>query len=406
MQGMHYRAIDQQGHVHTGFAPAAGQSEFELWLSQKGWQPLPVSSCQRLFNFLRIRPPGASWSKTSAALFTLNLSQLLGAGVPLVQALEEIRQIENNRLVHRVLESVALKVNQGGSLCDALSEHPDLFSADYVASVKAGERSGQLSRCLELQAASLRWQADIANRLKTVLTYPAFALFSLVVVLLFVLLYLVPAMQPLLEGSSIALPWRTQILLDLSVMLQESGLTIFLVMCALVGLLGVIYSSHEKIRLTIQSFLFGGRYGQILTCFSLSRYARTTSVLYEAGIEITEAMRISQNMVGNKLLRSQLENASELVLSGQTLGNAMRAQPMLPVLFVRMVLAGERAGVLGVALQQSAEQLQINAQYALDRIERLLGPVLLCFMGAVLLWVATSVLGPIYSSITDSGAFL
>ena len=406
MQGMHYRAIDQDGHIHTGFSSAAGQTEFDVWLSQRGWQSLPASWHQRLFNHLRIRPPAASWSKTDAALFTLNLSQLLGAGVPLVQALEEIQHLENNRLVQRVLSDVASRVNQGSALCEVLSQYPDLFAPDYVASVKAGERSGRLSQCLELQAVSLRWQADIANRLKTVLTYPAFALVSIVVVLLFVLLYLVPAMRPLLQGSTVALPWRTKILLDLSVAMQESGFTILLVLCALFGLLGFIYSSHRKLNTAIQSFLLGGRYGQIVTSFSLSRYARTTSLLYEAGIEITDAMRISQNMVGNALLRTQLENACRLVLSGQTLGNAMQAQSMLPVLFVRMVLAGERAGVLGVALQQSAEQLQINAQYALDRVERLLGPVLLCVMGAVLLWVVTSVLGPIYSSITETGAFL
>ncbi len=115
-------------------------------------------------------------------------------------------------------------------------------------------------------------------------------------------------------------------------------------------------------------------------------------------------MRVAQDSVQNIALRLQLNNARRRVLAGDNLANAVAAQPNLPTLFIRMVAAGESAGVLDVALKQSAEQMQCSAQYTLDRIERLLGPVLLSILGLLLLWVASSVLTPIYESATLSGA--
>ena len=405
MHGLHYRAIDQHGRIHTGFSARSSADDVEQWVLQRGWHPLPVSLSQRIFNALKLSPRSASWSKTSAGLFTLNFAQLLQAGVPLLQALEEIAEMEGSQPVKQALLDIHEQVDQGRGLSDALSNYPQLFEEDYIASVKAGERSGNLSECLKLQAENLHFQAELANRLKTVLTYPAFAMISIIVVLLFVLLYLVPAMLPLLSMNK-TLPLHTQWLLALSDFLRQSGLIVLLCLSGLIGVGLTLLRSVPTVQQTVHSFFLSGRYGKIMACFSLARYARTTSLLYEAGIEITDAMRVSQKLVRNPLLRRQLNSAHQLVLGGDSLGQAMREQSQLPNLFVQMVIAGERAGVLGVALRQCAEQLQSNAKYSLDRAERLIGPVLLSVMGAVLLWVALSILGPMYSTITDTGTFL
>jgi len=406
MHGMHYRAIDQQGQVHTGFSSGCSVNDIEQWIRQRGWQPLPLSRLQRLFTLLQVRPRSASWSNNSAALFTLNFAQLLAAGVPLLQALEEIANLERNSLVKNALLQVYVRVDQGDCLSDALSSCPELFRTDYIACVRAGEHSGRLHECLEQQAANLRWQADLANRLKSVFAYPVFACISIVLVMLFVLLYLVPAMQPLLSMSELTLPMHTRGLLALSSLLQSSWYWVALLLCGFVCGITSLYQIKSPIKKTLQAWMLRTRYGKIFLFISLARYARTISLLYEAGIKLTDAMRISQKMVNNRLLKNQLRHAHQLVLGGDSMGRAMQAQPDLPVLFVRMVVAGERAGVIGVAMHQCADQLHSNAQYALDRVERVIGPVLLCVMGAVLLWVAVSALGPLYASIAQTGSYL
>lgn len=403
MQGLHYRAIDEQGRVHLGFSLNNNRNDLEQLLSQRGWQPLPDSRLQRLSNALGFKPRLPRWSNTAASIFTLHLSQLLAAGVPLLQALDELIKLEAQQSVRAALLEVKNRVDQGGSLSDAIANCPGLFGPDFVASVRAGEASGKLSSCLRQQSTNLQWQAELSERLKTVLAYPLFALACLVVVFLFVLLYLVPAMLPLLSMSTVPLPTHTQWLLSLSEFVRQSGAVALFLFGVFSCALYALSQWDGGLRIRMQSLLLRGTYGQIRTHFSLARYARSTSLLYESGVEFTDAMRISQDLVGSTLLRNQLGVACQQILAGESIANAMQAQPGLPRLFVRMVAAGEHAGVMDVALRQCADQLQTTAQYSLARAERLIGPSLLCIMGGLLLWVALSVLGPIYSAVGQAG---
>lgn len=406
MQGMHYRAIDQQGRIQTGFSSSQSLSELEQRIYQRGWQPLPLTLLQRLANRARLGPGAVSWTKISAAIFTQNLAQLLLAGVPLLQALEELIELESRREVRQALSDVHCKIDHGESVSAAMASYPRLFGSDYIASVKAGESSGKLAQCLELQAANLQWQSNLSQRFKTVLTYPLFALFCLVAVFLFVLLYLVPAMLPLLSTSGSPLPLRTLLLLNISEFVRHSGIISVLSIGLVVGIIAAVWQIDSPLKSRLQVLVLSGTYGQIISCFSLARYARSMGLLYESGVEITDAMHISLSLVTNRTLNKQLTVAHEQVLSGASIGEAMQAQQALPRLFVQMIIAGERAGVLTVALRQCAEQLQSNAQYSLDKVERMIGPVMLCVLGALLLWVAMAVLGPIYSAVGQAGAML
>ena len=406
MHGTHYRAIDENGQVHSGFSTIENLTDLEHWLNQRGWQPLPATIFQKIGNACGIAPRRAQWSNAAAALFTTNLAQLLSAGVPLVQSLQELSKLEDQRLVRLAIDECAQHVLNGSRLSDAMSSFPGLFGVDYIASVRAGERSGELQHCLQQQASNLRWQANLAERFKTILAYPLFAVVCLIIVFLFVLLYLVPAMLPLLSMSATELPLHSKWLLSLSELLRQSGVFIVLLFAVGVVMCTALYQSDSRIGEMLHAYLLRGTYGQIITSFSLARYARTTALLYESGIEITDAMKISHNMINNRLLKLQLQAAVQHILGGETIGMAMQSQTALPILFVRMVAAGERAGVLGVALRQSADQLQSNGQYSLDRVERFIGPALLCVIGALLLWVAMSVLGPIYSAVGQTGALL
>jgi len=403
MQGLHYRAIDEHGRVHLGYSTNKNHAELDALLHQRGLQPLPATGLQRIGNTLGIGPRLPQWPKSSASIFTLHLSQLLSAGVPLLTALEELIKQETQKSVRTALEQMRSRVDQGDALSDAMAACSGLFGPDYIATVRAGEASGELSRALRQQATNLQWQADLSERLKTVLAYPLFALVCLVVVFLFVLLYLVPAMTPLLSMSVAPVPAHTKWLLGLSELVRQSGILVLLILSMGCAVVYAFLLSESFVKTRLQSIILRGVYGQILTHFLLARYARSASLLYESGVEFTDAMQISQNLVGNTLLRNQLNAACQRILSGESISKAMQSQPALPRLFVRMISAGEHAGVMGVALNQCADQLHSTAQYSLARAERLIGPSLLCIMGSLLLWVALSVLGPIYSAVGQTG---
>ena len=406
MQGMHYRAIDEQGRVRTGFSSSRNLSELENWVQQRGWQLLPASLFQRFANTLQLGPGVVRWSKLNASIFSQNLAQLLVAGVPLLQALEQLIEVETRAEIRRALTDLHDKIDQGETVSAAMKSYPGLFGSDYIALVMAGESSGELAQCLELQAANLLWQSNLTQRFKTILIYPLFACVCLVAVFLFVMLYLVPAMMPLLSMSSTELPASTVLLLTISELFRQSGIVLLLSIGAICAAGFTFWLGDSRLKNRLQLLVLGTAYGQIILCSSLARYARSVGLLYESGVDITDAMQISQHLVSYRALNKQLALAHQQILNGAGIGEAMQAQSVLPALFVRMVMAGERAGVLGVALRQCADQLRSGAQYSLDRVEKMIGPVMLCVLGALLVWVVMAVLGPIYSAVADAGALL
>ena len=405
MQGLHYRAIDEQGKIHLGFMMVGSQSELQRGIAERGWQPLPISFLQKMANKFGISPPMPNWRKADASVFYIQLGQLLDACVPLLHAMHELAQLESSKAVRDSLLVLTDTVKQGKSIADSMAMCPSLFANECVAAVRAGEASGQLTQCLAELGANLRWQSQLAEKLKTVLAYPAFALSCLVGVFLFVLLYLVPAMLPLLSEGVSPLPVHTRVLLLLSDFMLDAGIWIIVVPFVIVLLIYVASACHLPLAMWFSAALLNGSYGKIRLQFALARYARSVSLLYESGVEITESMKMSEALIGFAVVRQQLSTVRKQVLAGDSIAEAMRAQSSLPTLFVRMIAAGEYAGVLGVSFRQGAEQLQGNAQYSLNKIERLIGPVLLCVMGAMLLWVALSILGPIYSAVGQAGMY-
>ena len=393
MQGLHFRAVDQQGRVHSGFYRSNNRSQLEAYIRDRGWSLLQSSWYQRVANVLGFSTLGAYWSSAAAHLYTLHLSQLLQADVPLICALKELAKLERSKSVRRSLHNMNQRVERGECLSAAMSSSPELFSDEYIATVKAGESSGQLIQCLAQLSDNIRWQQVTVEQFKTVLAYPLFAFLCLLGTLVFVLLYLVPSMMPLLASEATVLPGHTRVLLWLS---QAFIAHWMLILIAVIATILCIWKTmlHRTV------------YGRVMIQLSLARYARTCSLLYESGVELSDTLLIGQQLIKNPKLRNQLSTARKQVLEGSSLANALREQSLLPSLFTTMMSAGEQAGVIDVALRQSADQLQSSARFTIDRVERLLGPALLLIMGSVLLWVVLSVLGPIYQSVISNGAVL
>ena len=402
----YYRAIDSQGTIHTGFMASSDRAAMDRHLSARGLVAMPLSHWQTIkLGFTKIQYR-ASWSYSSAALFTLHLAQLLEAGVPLLDSLEELAAMEKNKAIRLQLVGIRERIAHGERLSDALMSAKTLFSREYVAIVQAGEVSGELSHCLYQLHASLQWRHRVSQQLKTALTYPCFAVFTVLAVSLFLLVYLVPAMRPLLSVSLNELPLHTQWLLRLSDLLTNAinngAISVFLLLP--VG--GIVFMRSHRLRKMVDAWFLKGFMGAVFAQLALAQFARSSGVLYSAGVEISEAIKLATNTVVNRKLRDELESIRLSVLQGNSLAQAFSQNKHIPSLFTHLINAGERAGVLGNAFSQAAEQMQSNADYALGRLERLLGPVMLCMLGAVLLWVVIALFEPVYTSTVSAGAML
>lgn len=332
------------------------------------------------------------------ALFQLRA--LLRAGLPLTDALRQVAALELEKDRAALWSNVADEVAAGQSLSQTLGRRPGDFDSTAVALVRAGEASGRLDELLGEFEAHLAWREDVSQRLRTVMLYPAFAMLVLIAVVGFLLGHVVPSLEGFLQQSGQPLAWHAVLLLSLSDLVGRHGLALVAMM--LLPMLGLGLAPHlgQSVHtLRDRCLLELGAVGRLVAALCAARWARTTSLLHQSGVELAEALRIAEGVVGNEAMRRDLGAVRARILAGDSAGRALMACPSLPVSLSRLVAAGESAGVLDSALMQAAEHLQTVSNRAIVRLEALLAPFLLAGTGGILMWIVLSVLAPLYGNL-------
>jgi len=342
----------------------------------------------------------------SAALAAMlfHLGHLLQAGVPILDALEELAALETSPRLSRLWLDVRRRVDRGERLSEAIAAWPGVFDETSVALMRAGEASGQLPATLAQLEEQLRWQFGVAARLHSVLIYPIFAASVLIAASLFLLAVVMPSLTEFLVASGEKLSWHTRLLTGLSEgVIRHADIALPLVVLVVVAVTAAYRHSTGARYLLDAALLRVNTIGQLLAQLSTARYARTLGLLLDNGVTLVDGMFISEAVVANRALRLQLSEAREALLRGQGLSDAFLNCPSLPSTLQRLVAAGESTGALDKALLQAANQLQSSSAWTIDRIEKLAGPVLLCAIGGLLLWMVVSVLLPVYDTASQIG---
>lgn len=338
-------------------------------------------------------------SQDAIGLSLFHLHHLLAAGVGLGEALGELRELETNRRMRQVWCDVAVRVKAGQSLSEALASWPRVYSTLIVALIRAGEVNGQLAMACESGRELLEWNCRMRSRMITVLIYPLFALLVLLAVVAFLFISVVPSLETFLSAQDAGLAWHTRSLLMLSSWMEQLYLPV--IACLMIVACSVVVFRRSSAAFLLASdrcLLRLPLVGLLICELSLSRYSMVCGRLYRSGIELEQSLVISEALVGNTVLRQGLARARALMVAGASLGDALSEITVIPGSFRRLLAAGESAGALGQALLQAGEQRQCHAQHLIERVERLVGPATLLVIGANLMWIVVSVLGPVYDS--------
>lgn len=331
------------------------------------------------------------------------MSHLISAGVGIEPCLEEVVQQEGSWRLRRVWRNLSRQIRDGRSLSSAMSDWPGIFNSTLVAIIKSGEVSGQMASSLSECRQMLLWQAGVSTRIQTVLIYPVFAFVTVLAVVVFLLIYLVPSIAGFLNSEVNVVPWHTLVLLRASNWLQQHYAMTVSAIVVIVVSTGLIYRYIPKCRKYLDKKLLESPYiGRLLLGISLSRYSENCARLYERGLALDAAMRISEGVVPNRALRGSLIDARLRVVAGSAFSASVGRIPYLPAIFVRMLKAGDTSGHLKESLIQASIQQQQMTDTRIDRIEKMIGPVLLVVVGFILLWIVVSLLGPIYQSAIDA----
>jgi general secretion pathway protein F len=334
-------------------------------------------------------------SSEDVAVITRQLSTLLHAGVTLVESLAAlVDQTEKDRL-KRALSDVKQRVNEGSSLADALGQHPRIFGNLYVNMVRAGEASGALDAVLARLADFTEGQAKLKQKLVGTLIYPAIMTVIGGGILVMLMTVVVPKVTRIFETMQATLPWTTRVLIFASNLL--SGWWWLIVPLAVGSVVGsVAWTRSANGRPLFDAWVLKLPVaGSLLRMLLVSRFSRTLATLLKAGVPMLTAMDITKNVVTNTVLAGVVEMARDAIREGESIAGPLKRSGQFPPLVYHMVAVGERSGQLEEMLLNVADSYENQVNVRLGALTALLEPLIIVAMGAIIAFVAFSILMPI-----------
>lgn len=330
------------------------------------------------------------------ALITRQLATLVGAGLPLVDCLGAlIEQVDAPRH-KKVLSQVRELVVEGSSLADAMKQHPAVFNDLFVNMVRAGEASGALDIVLIRLAEYTERAAALRGKVRSALTYPVFMGMASMGILFFLLSYVVPKVTRIFEERDAKLPTMTVVLLAISGFLSNYWWAILGVLL-IVALVGRLYVRTPAGRLRFDGWTLGIPYfGKVLKKVALARFARTLSTLLLGGIPLLQALDIVKHVVSNMVLANAIEDGRNSIREGHSVADPLKKSGLFPPLLVHMIAVGEKSGELEQMLSRAADAYDGEVEASVSALSSILEPVLVIFMGGVVLFIVMAILLPIF----------
>jgi len=356
----------------------------------------PVFS-KDIFSFLS-RP-----SRKDLVIFTRQMATMIDADVPMIEGLRTLAGQVAKDSFRKIVENIALSIEGGASLSSALANHERFFGSFYISLVKTGEVSGKLHSTLGYLADYLEKNAALTSKIKGALFYPAFVFFAIVIVSLVVVTVVLPKLLAILkEAGAENLPLSTKILINITNFVNNYFIFLLILMIiSAIGFVGFIKSEGGR-RKWDNFKLNAPQFKTLVRSFYLARVCETLATLIKAGVPILDGLKISSEVVGNKIYEEILTKARESVQGGGTMSEVFREFDEFPPLVTSMVTIGEKTGRTDFMLDNAAKFYKTESENMVQNLTQLIEPILILLLGLAVGVLVSAVLLPIYSLV---GAF-
>jgi len=403
-----YAGFDAQGKKVAGTIEAPGKKSATQQLRTQGIFPIRLtegSAATSGFSLFsnRFRPFARKVSPQDLAAVTRQLATLLGAGLPLDEALGTLADQLAAAPLGRALGTVRGEVLQGSELNRALARHPGIFSPLFINMTEVGEHSGTLDQVLGQLADFLEDQARLRSRMQSALAYPILMGIIGSAVLVFLITFVVPKVTRMLEDLGQTLPLPTRLLIAGSDFL--AGWWWLLLLLAGVAVTAARrYAQSEAGRLKLDRLnLRLPLFGSLNLLLSTARLSRTLGTLLHAGVPLLKALAIAVNLLSNRVLRQAVEEAIDAVREGESLAEPLKRSGVFPPMLAQMAAVGERSGELEKMLSRVAETYEHQVELRIAGLLSLLEPVMILVMGTAVGFIVLAILLPIFQASQGMG---
>jgi type II secretion system protein F len=395
-----YAGLNPDGKNVAGIIDAESARAARLKLRRSGVFPTLVSETRTEATPRASRSVGRLFERIGAqeiAVMTRQLSTLVSAGLPLVDCLSAlIDQVDSERL-KRILSQTRERVNEGSSLADALTEHSKVFSELYVNMVRAGESSGALVEVLRRMADHFEKFATVQAKFTSALIYPAFVSVVGIAIAFFFMSYMLPKFMTIFEGMNVPLPMMTQILVGISHFFAGYWwLMISVVIVAII--IFKRFQATENGRLRIDQWKMRAPvFGKVVRLNLFGQFARTLSTLLENGVPVLTALKITEQILPNRIVKEAIAKTREEVTDGKTIAQPLARSKVFPQLMVDLVKIGEETGDVPGALKNVADTYENELAIALRVMTNMIEPVMIIVMACGVGFLLLSVLSAMFA---------
>ena len=398
MAAFEYQALDGKGRRKSGVLEADSARQVRQLLREQGLTPIEVTEAAEKVRresqqgFRLLRP---SISTGELALVTRQLSTLVGAALPIEEALKAVSQQCEKPKLQTLMSAVRSKVVEGHGMADAMGGFPTVFDQLYRAMVSAGERSGHLDTVLNRLADYTEQRQRMKTKLMQALIYPVVLTLVAIGVISVLLSSVVPKVVEQFIHMKQQLPLSTRFLMGASDFIRGYGIFIVLLVIAAIFAFRWWNKKPEN-RLRYHSFLLRMPViGRVSRGLNTARFARTLSILNSSAVPLLEGMRISGEVLSNELARQRLAEAAERVREGSSLRASLEQTKLFPPMMLHMIASGERSGELDSMLERAADNQEREFEGQVNIALGVFEPMLIVTMAVVVLFIVVSILQPI-----------
>ena len=352
----------------------------------------------KLFNMDRINVMLSRVKADELVMMTRNLGSMLTAGLTVTRALSVIERQSKNPKLKNVITRINERINNGEQFYEALKEFPEVFSDLYVAMIKSGEESGNLSESLHTLSVQMERSSNLTKKIKGAMIYPAIVITVMVIIGILMMMYVMPQITSVFKGMDMDLPATTQFLISTSDFFAENSL---LALAMMIGsVVGVVYFFKSTFGRRVSSWIIPRLpvIGTMAKETNSARTARTLSSLLNSGVDVIQAIEITEEVVQNVYYKQILRDARERVEKGTALSEVfIERTDLYPILVGEMIMVGEETGQISGMLNELAIFYETEVERKTKDLSTIIEPLLMVAIGAGVGFFALAMIAPIYS---------
>ena len=422
-----YKARRRTGELVQGVVDVADRSAALMQIERLGLLPVAIDAARgsepKAERVERAKAPKAAASRTDVlpptlrewfqrkkkpklqelATFTQQLANLLKSGMPLTVALNSMTHLATKGISSEVSKQLKQDVQEGKSLSDAMGRQPVIFTDLYINMVRAGEQSGALVEVLQRLATHFERFAEVQAKFVSALIYPAVVVCVGIGIIAFFMTWMLPKFMSIFEGMKVSLPASTLFLVNSGKFFQKYWWAIALVLVVMVVLVKRFQATKGG-RRTIDGWkLRAPVFGNVMRINLYGQFARTLGTLLQNGVPVLTALKITEQVIPNVIMKEAIARTREEVTDGKTIAQPLAKSKVFPQLMIDLLRIGEETGDVPGSLQNLADTYESELTIALRVLTNLIEPAMIIVMAIMVGFLLLSILSAMFAITSNIG---